>query len=123
VVRERERRRRYTAWESTRPSPIYLHIACLHCTENPIYVFPEMKLRVLVPNSRTIGDWFLIRDYIFGGFLYVSGSCDWHSWVIDDSQVPIRSLPYRVVIITAKYEFYLRKWNITYSWYCRYSTK
>jgi hypothetical protein len=23
----------------------------LHCTENPIYVFPEMKLRSLVPNS------------------------------------------------------------------------
>ncbi len=23
----------------------------LHCTENPIYVFPEMKLRGLVPNS------------------------------------------------------------------------
>jgi hypothetical protein len=22
-----------------------------HCTENPIYVFPEMKLRDLVPNS------------------------------------------------------------------------
>jgi hypothetical protein len=22
-----------------------------HCTENPIYVFPEMKLRFLVPNS------------------------------------------------------------------------
>jgi hypothetical protein len=22
----------------------------LHCTENPIYVFPEMKLRGLVPN-------------------------------------------------------------------------
>jgi hypothetical protein len=22
-----------------------------HCTENPIYVFPEMKLRGLVPNS------------------------------------------------------------------------
>ncbi len=23
----------------------------VHCTENPIYVFPEMKLRGLVPNS------------------------------------------------------------------------
>jgi hypothetical protein len=23
----------------------------IHCTENPIYVFPEMKLRGLVPNS------------------------------------------------------------------------
>jgi hypothetical protein len=23
----------------------------LHCIENPIYVFPEMKLRGLVPNS------------------------------------------------------------------------
>jgi hypothetical protein len=22
-----------------------------HCTENPIYVFPEMKLRGLIPNS------------------------------------------------------------------------
>jgi hypothetical protein len=24
---------------------------CLHCKEDPIYVFPEMKLRGLVPNS------------------------------------------------------------------------
>ncbi len=24
---------------------------CLHCTENPIHLFPEMKLRGLVPNS------------------------------------------------------------------------
>jgi hypothetical protein len=24
---------------------------CLHCAENPIYVFPEMKLRSHVPNS------------------------------------------------------------------------
>jgi hypothetical protein len=23
----------------------------MHCTENPIYVFPEMNLRNLVPNS------------------------------------------------------------------------
>jgi hypothetical protein len=23
----------------------------MHCNENPIYVFPEMKLRDLVPNS------------------------------------------------------------------------
>jgi hypothetical protein len=23
----------------------------MHCTQNPIYVFPEMKLRGLVPNS------------------------------------------------------------------------
>jgi hypothetical protein len=23
----------------------------VHCTENPIYVFPEMKLRGVVPNS------------------------------------------------------------------------
>jgi hypothetical protein len=23
----------------------------LHCTEDPIYIFPEMKLRGLVPNS------------------------------------------------------------------------
>ncbi len=23
----------------------------MHCTENPIYVFPEIKLRGLVPNS------------------------------------------------------------------------
>ncbi len=23
----------------------------VHCTKNPIYVFPEMKLRGLVPNS------------------------------------------------------------------------
>jgi hypothetical protein len=23
----------------------------MHCTENPIYVFPEMKLSGLVPNS------------------------------------------------------------------------
>ncbi len=31
-----------------------LAMACLcgvHCTENPIYVFPEMKLHSLVPNS------------------------------------------------------------------------
>ncbi len=26
------------------------HQVSLHCTENPIYVFPEMKLRGLVPN-------------------------------------------------------------------------
>ncbi len=25
--------------------------ADLHCTENPIYVFPEIKLRGLIPNS------------------------------------------------------------------------
>jgi hypothetical protein len=28
-----------------------LFISKSHCTENPIYVFPEMKLRGLVPNS------------------------------------------------------------------------
>ncbi len=27
------------------------HAKILHCTENPIYVFPEMKLWGLVPNS------------------------------------------------------------------------
>jgi hypothetical protein len=26
-------------------------LTVLHCTENPIYVFPEMKRRGLVPNS------------------------------------------------------------------------
>jgi hypothetical protein len=25
----------------------------MHCTENPIYVFPEMKMRGHVPNSYT----------------------------------------------------------------------
>ncbi len=27
----------------------------LHCTENPIYVFPEMKLRSLFPNIANVG--------------------------------------------------------------------
>ncbi len=26
-------------------------VQIVHCTENPIYVFPEMKLRSLVPSS------------------------------------------------------------------------
>ncbi len=39
------------------PMPLLLIFAfwvvprVLHCTENPIYVFPEMKLRSLLPNS------------------------------------------------------------------------
>jgi hypothetical protein len=28
----------------------FLVLVTLRCTENPIYVFPEMKLRCLVPN-------------------------------------------------------------------------
>ncbi len=32
-------------------------VAYMHGTQNPIYVFPEMKLRGLVPTS--IGEWFI----------------------------------------------------------------
>jgi hypothetical protein len=34
-------------------NPVYMYssYSILHCTQNPIYVYPEMKLRGLVPNS------------------------------------------------------------------------
>jgi hypothetical protein len=35
-----------------------------HCTKNPIYVFPEMKLRGLIPNSYihvTVSDLYIPR--------------------------------------------------------------
>jgi hypothetical protein len=45
-------------WSAYTPSlvslltPLSLQFCLLvHCTENPIYVFPKMKLRGLVPNS------------------------------------------------------------------------
>jgi hypothetical protein len=31
--------------------PYLMLLLPLHCTENPVYVFREMKLRSLVPNS------------------------------------------------------------------------
>ncbi len=40
------RRRAVKLYSDTVPTYLYLH-----CTENPIYVFPEMKLRGLVHNS------------------------------------------------------------------------
>ncbi len=36
----------------------------MHCTENPIYVFSEMKLRSLIPNSYihvSVSDLYIIR--------------------------------------------------------------
>ncbi len=39
-------------------------ISALHFTKNPIYVFPEMKLRGLVPNSYIpvyVSDLYILR--------------------------------------------------------------
>jgi hypothetical protein len=39
-------------WQMPPSKPyIYSSGEAVHCTENPTYVFPEMKLRGLVPNS------------------------------------------------------------------------
>ncbi len=56
------------------------------------------------PCSQFPYHWGLIfnkRFYFWRFLLYVSGSCDWHSWVIDDSPVPIRSL--RILHTKVKY--------------------
>ncbi len=36
---------------ATDPKPRHINLWPLHCAENPIYVFPEIKLCSLVPNS------------------------------------------------------------------------
>jgi hypothetical protein len=39
----------------------------LHCTENPIYVFPEKELRSLSPNS------YIHAIYVFPGLVHIFG--------------------------------------------------
>jgi hypothetical protein len=41
-----------------------------HCTENPIYEFPEMKLPGLIPNSSF---YVYVRDFIFQGSVCLFG--------------------------------------------------
>jgi hypothetical protein len=41
-----------------------------HCTENPIYEFPEMKLPGLIPNSSI---YVFVRDFIFQGSVCLFG--------------------------------------------------
>ena len=47
MKRQADQRKR----ERKKESKVNKHAKILHCTENPIYVFLEMKLRGLVPNS------------------------------------------------------------------------
>jgi hypothetical protein len=47
---ENQRERRVVVCGGER-ADIYVCLCWLHCTEIPIYVFPEMRLLGLVPNS------------------------------------------------------------------------
>ncbi len=38
-----------------------IRILQLHCVENPIYLFPEMKLRSLAPNFYMVSDLYIPR--------------------------------------------------------------
>jgi hypothetical protein len=66
-----------------------MNIFCLHCKQDPIYVFPEMKLRGLVPNMHIhvyvsdlyipkIGPPILLHRCINGGI--ENDAAQFHFW-------------------------------------------
>ncbi len=70
----------------------------VHCTENPIYVFPEMKLRGLIPNSYTF--MYLWAIFIFLRLVCLFGCADSfpiptyiYLWAINIQYIPRIGLP------------------------------
>jgi hypothetical protein len=47
----RSKQRRNRKDKPARSGITYLQIVMVNCTENPIYVFPKIELRNLIPNS------------------------------------------------------------------------